>query len=548
MYVSRAVIFLLCLLLASTSFSYSPYKSINNKLLLNEETVVDKQPPIKSQESVSSPIVLDDYDRGTPRSSIEKFLGLIRKAEYVSAINYLDFDGVNNKIRKIPREKVVRTLKLVLDRALWVDLPTLSNDPAGYKNDGIPGDRDLIGYIPLQDRKVPIYAQHVAREDGVLIWKIAGVSINSLPELYREYGDGPVGEVLTKILPEVFFLGLQLWQWVTLLLIIIISIFIAVLPTKLIASLIRKRDSDMSEQIAAIVSGPVRFLIIILLIRGMCPLMSLSLEAREVTQGYTIVIIAVTWTLLSTISIVRDFFVHRLTNDNRKSAAKLLNPLSSLIKTMIVITATLVWLENLGFKASTILAGLGVGGLAFALAAQKSIENIIAGITLYVSVPVKVGNLGRFGKYIGFIEDIGMRYTKIRTLDRTLVNISNSIFVDMELENYSERNRIRYKPELVLSHESTAEQIESVIADIKQLLDDHEQICEAPCRVRLADYLEYGIALNVMSYVDTTKFPVYAEVSNELNFAILNILNKHKVRLADMGFGSLRKNKDPSIE
>ncbi len=548
MSVSRITVLLLCLLISSSVFSYSPHKNINSKLLLNKEVVSEQRSSIEPVKQNSVSIILDDYDRGTPRSSIEKFLGLIRKADYAPAINYLDFDGVNNQIRKMPREKVVKTLKLVLDRALWIDLPTLSNEPAGYKNDGIPGDRDIVGYIPLQDRKVPIYVQHVAREDGVLIWKIAGVSINSLPELYREYGDGPVGEILTKFVPDIFFLGLQLWQWATLLLIIIISIFAALLPTKLIASLIRKRDSEMSEQVAAIVSGPVRFLIVVLLIRGMCPLMSLSLEAREVTQGYTILIIAVTWTLLSTISIVRDFFVYRLTNDNKKSAAKLLNPLSSLIKTMIVITATLVWLENLGFKASTILAGLGVGGLAFALAAQKSIENIIAGITLYVSVPVKVGNLGRFGKYVGFIEDVGMRYTKIRTLDRTLVNISNSIFVDMELENYSERNRIRYKPELVLSHESTAEQIEGVIADIKQLLDDHEQICEIPCRVRLADYLEYGIALNVMSYVDTTKFPVYAEVSNELNFAILNILGRHKVKLADISFGNLKNNKSLSLE
>jgi MscS family membrane protein len=256
-------------------------------------------------------------------------------------------------------------------------------------------------------------------------------------------------------------------------------------------------------------------------------------------SGYTLLIFAGIWTTLGILNILRDYFANKLITNERKAAAKLLHPLTTMIKIIFVVTAGLVWLDNLGFEASTILAGLGIGGLAVALATQKSIENVIGGITLYISAPIKVGNLGKFGKYIGFVEDIGMRYTKIRTLDRTLVNISNSVFVDMPLENYSERNRIRYSPELVLSHQSSPQQIESVINDIKKLLDEHDHICEKPCRVRLAGYLEHGIALNVMSYVDTTKFPVYAEVSNELNLAILYVLGKHDVKLADLNLANI---------
>jgi MscS family membrane protein len=467
-------------------------------------------------------VVLDDYNRGTPRSAIQHFLDTIRRDNYSDAIHYLDFNLVDRSIQAMPREEVAKLLKLVLDRSLWIDLPALSNNQTGFVDDGLSGNRDLVGYIPLKDQRILFYVQRIAREDGVLIWKIAGISINYIPKLYTQYGDGPIGEILTQFIPHKSILGLQLWQWITFF------------------GLIKKRNFEIEQQLVDIISGPIRVLLVILLFRGGGTLLlSPSLGLVKIMSGYTLLIIAGIWSTLATLNILRDFFVNKLIANDRKAAAKLLNPLTTAVKIIFVVTAVLVWLDNLGFEASTILAGLGIGGLAVALAAQKSIENVIGGVTLYISAPIKVGNLGKFGKYVGFVEDIGMRYTKIRTLNRTLVNISNSVFVDMKIENYSERNRIRFSPELVLSHQSSPQQIEAVITDIKQLLDDHELICEIPCRVRFSGYLEHGIALNVMSYVDSTKFLVYADVSNELNLAILYVLGKHDVKLADLNLANI---------
>ena len=529
----------------------SAHGALHNKLLLSvdgsSKEVVSQNTALIENTALREKIE-DDFGRGSPRSSIENFLNVVRQSDYQKGVNYLDFSMVDQKIRKIPKEEVVRLFKLVLDRSLWIDLPALSDDAQGFINDGVVENRDVVGYIPLKDQEIPVYVQRVSREDGVPIWKVAGISVNYLPELYVEYGDGPVGEALDGWVPDVSILGLLVWQWIAMILIFVVAFLMAWLPTKLIAQQIIQRDYAMSKQVAAIVSGPIRMLIFVLLARAACPLMGLSLEARQMTQGYTLLIIAFTWALLSVISILRDFFVERLNNDERKSVAKLLHPLTTMLKIILVITASLVWLENLGFQASTIIAGLGIGGLAFALAAQKSIENLIAAITLYVSSPVKVGNLCQIGKHLGFIEEIGLRYTKVRTLDRTLVSISNSIFADLQLENYSERNRIRYKPELVLSYKTSKKKIKKVIVAIQTLLNEHESICDVPCRVRLANYLEYGVSISVMSYVDTTRFAVYAEVSNELNLAILDILDDHNVKLADLSRGGLAKSPQESVD
>lgn len=245
------------------------------------------------------------------------------------------------------------------------------------------------------------------------------------------------------------------------------------------------------------------------------------------------IILAVTWALLASISLIRDYMVKQFTERKNKPAAKLLGPLSTILKTIILVTALLIWLENLGFKATTILAGLGIGGLAIALAAQKSIENLIAAVTLYVSAPVKVGNLCKFGKSIGIIEDIGLRYTQVRTLDRTLINIPNAKFVDMELINYSKRDRMRYKPNLLFRYNTPADKVKAVMEEIIELLSNHEQMRAKPLRVKFAQFGDYGLELNILSYVDTTRFPIYIQVADELNLAILDIVAKHGVELAD---------------
>ncbi len=160
-------------------------------------------------------VVVDDYKHGIPRVCIHTFLDTIRVDNYSDAIHYLDFNLVDRSIQAMPREEVAKLLKLVLDRSLWIDLPALSNDQAGFVDDGLSGNRDLVGYIPLKDQRIPFYVQRIAREDGVLIWKIAGISINYIPKLYTQYGDGPIGEILTQFIPHKSILGLQLWQWIT---------------------------------------------------------------------------------------------------------------------------------------------------------------------------------------------------------------------------------------------------------------------------------------------------------------------------------------------
>ena len=198
---------------------------------------------------------------------------------------------------------------------------------------------------------------------------------------------------------------------------------------------------------------------------------------------------------------------------------------------MIFSIAALNWLENLGFNASTLLAGLGIGGLAIALAAQKTVENIIGAITLYTSAPIKIGNFCRFGNSLGVVEEIGLRATRIRTIDRSVIYVANAKFIDMNIENYSEREKMAFKPKIFLAPDTAQENIDALLVAIRGMLSSTDSLAESPLRSHFKAYTIYGLELDIFAYVNTTDFDVFLDEINQLNLNILALLNEHDCKV-----------------
>ena len=182
----------------------------------------------------------------------------------------------------------------------------------------------------------------------------------------------------------------------------------------------------------------------------------------------------------------------------------LLGPISNAAKVLIVVFALLLWLNNLGFSITALLAGLGVGGIAIALALQKPLEDLLGAVSLYSQQHVKVGDFCKIGNILGTIEEIGLRTTRVRTLDNTVVSIPNSKIAGDILDNYSARQRIWYHPKLTLRYGSTAEQLKQVLSATRDLLAAHEKVIDEPLRVRATGFGDEGIELDVFAYVGTS--------------------------------------------
>src|SRR5207237_651308 len=235
------------------------------------------------------------------------------------------------------------------DRALWVDLDQLSDQPEGDPDDGLPALRDSLGTIDTSSGPVEVLIERVAEGGGPPVWKIAASTVAAIPTLYEEFGWGP----LARFLPVHRVLG-------------------------------------GAEKAVAIV--------------------------------------AVTWLLLRFLDVVAMRFERRLEVQRHMRAVATVPLGRRALKVFVALIAFIAALQNFGFNVTGLLAGLGVGGLAVALAAQKTVENLFGSVSLVADQPVRVGDVCRFGETVGTVEDIGLRSTRVRTLDRTLVTIPNAQF------------------------------------------------------------------------------------------------------------------------
>jgi MscS family membrane protein len=203
------------------------------------------------------------------------------------------------------------------------------------------------------------------------------------------------------------------------------------------------------------------------------------------------------------------------------------------IATIAVITAIgLRAAHSLGVPVSGLIAGLGVGGLAIALAAQSTLENFIGGIILYADQPVKVGDFCKFGGRRGFVEDVGLRSTRIRTLERTLVTVPNADFAKMELENLSGRDRTLLRETIRLRYETTREQLQQVMAELEAMLRAHPEISEERLRVRFNGFGQYHQEVELNAYAATGEWPEFTRIREEILLEVLAIVERSPTRLA----------------
>ncbi|MBS3796196.1 mechanosensitive ion channel domain-containing protein [Pseudoalteromonas sp. BDTF-M6] len=503
-----------------------------------KEILQQQQPERSEQEQAEQAqeieeVMLDKLHRETPRGAMQGYLNAARTRDFALASDYLDFRNLGPEVLALGKPQLAEILYLVLDRTLWVDVQSLSSQPQGKSQDLLPSYRDLVGELKTSQGPVQILLQRVpADSGGDYIWKISNATVAQIPLLKEQYSYSPSGEWLYKNLPDYSFLGVKLWQWVYYSANLLVYLLLAFAITRVLAFTAKRIKPDLSAEACSLINGPLCLLLGVILARNLASDANSTLASKAVFEGATLLIIAWTWFALRAIDVVRYRFSQRLIQRGNEQAVYLLRPLGNVVQIAVVIMALFLWLENLGFSATTLVAGLGIGGLAVALAAQKSVENIIGAITLYSSAPVRVGQVCRFGEQVGTVEEIGLRATRVRTLNRTVIHVPNARFVDMELENISERERIAYRPELILDRSTTSAQISALQAELIDMLTRQPDVADNPCRVRFTGFVPRGLCIEVLCYIETTDFNEYLTRCEALNLAALSLLHKLEIDLA----------------
>jgi small-conductance mechanosensitive channel len=195
-----------------------------------------------------------------------------------------------------------------------------------------------------------------------------------------------------------------------------------------------------------------------------------------------LIYLAIAWVLVRFIDVATTKLLAAMSGRQRTSAGSVMPLARRSLKVLAIAIAILATLSSWGYDTTALLAGLGVGGLAVALAAQKTIENLFGGIALTSDKPVLVGDFCRYGDKTGTVEDIGLRSTRIRTQDRTVVTVPNAEFSSLQIENFARRDKIWFRPILQLRKDTQPAQIRSILARLRELLERPRQDRAEPSR------------------------------------------------------------------
>jgi MscS family membrane protein len=224
---------------------------------------------------------------------------------------------------------------------------------------------------------------------------------------------------------------------------------------------------------------------------------------------------------------------HRSLDPRTQAVGYSILPLGrQILKLCLYLVAILGVLTAWGYNTTTILAGLGVGGLAVALAAQKTIENLFGGISVIGDRPVLVGDVCRFGDRVGEVIRIGLRSTRIRTPDRTIISIPNAQFSSMELENISGRDKIWFHQTLSLRRDTTSEQLLEVLASINKVLAGNPKVQTGKIPVRFIGVGSYSLDVETDAYVATADYDEFIATRQELLIQMIQAVERAGTGLA----------------
>lgn len=450
--------------------------------------------------------------------------------DFAAAAVYLDLGALPPTSRTEDGPTLARKFKVVLDQLAWIDLESLSEASAGQLDDGLPPDIERVAQLATPQGSVDVLL-HRSDVAGTSVWRISASTVGRIPALYDEFGYGLIGELFPGGLPRARFLEVQLWQWLGLLVSILLAWVLSLVAVGALRRAFRpfvaRTASTLDDRVLDLTVGPLRLLASVAIFALCTPALHLAVPAREVMvslqRGVTVA--AMAWLFMRLVDVGAEMVRQHLTGAGKHSALTVLPLGEKTVKVAVLGLASLVMLQNLGFNITGLLAGLGVGGLALALAAQKTVENLFGGVSLITDQPVRVGDFCRYGEKVGTVEDIGLRSTRIRSLDRTLVTVPNSEFAYLQLENFAARDRIRFVTTLGLRYETTPDQMRWVLAELRRLLLSHPRVLPDPARVRFTGYGDYSLNLEIFAYVSSTDFNEYLSIQEDLLLRIMDIVS-----------------------
>lgn len=496
-------------------------------------------------------------DTSSPRATLESFQRIndievheidratLRQLEETvsNSMRCLDISGIPRERIDDAGETAVILLQEILDR---LELGSLEEIPDAKE----ARENKLSRWVVPNTELGIVLVKEGAREGE---WLFSPETVARLKSFYNKVETlpyrqdaiwgikGPLGGIFeyTTLLPEesmpvswvfdlppwthILFIKQPVWKWLAMLFVVIVAgvIFALILH---ISQRAGKNGADLFwPKLLPPIAGMVTVLLAEHLIDEYINVVGPADAVTEISM-WVIVLAFTVWAILALGEVVSDVIISSPRIQPESIDASLIRITSRLIALGIASWMVLEGAEDVGLSLIPLLAGLGVGGLATALAIRPTLENLIGGLVLYMDKPVRIGDRCIFGGQEGYVEKIGLRSTRIRTLGDTLVSIPNAEFSELQLENISKRKVTRYNTMLNLRYETTAEQLRYVLTKLRELLVGHPMVAPQKLRARFWEFGANSLGVEINAYFRTDSFEQYRAMREDINLRIIDIV------------------------
>lgn len=481
-------------------------------------------------ESDKPEFPIDSLGRRTPRGTVNGFVIAVADQDYIKASRYLnlppDIAGSSERI------KIVMMFQRLLDgQGYLLPYSRISDEPEGRTEDDLPPGVDRVGTLTADGESSGLFVEETTGPEGGPVWLFSSETIQAIAPVNIE-NTLLVEQLIPDFLERITWGNVSAGQWILMLILIGISYLLAFAIVWLLLFLLklvwRKARTESTAGIINAFLLPIRLYLAVWCFVIITKEVGISILVRQ-RLNETVIMIGV-FALLLLLWRLNDFLTDmsqkRMIQRGQPSGLSVVLFLRRLAKVVIFVIGFIVVLSAIGVDVTAGLAALGIGGLALALGAQKSIENFVGSVTLIADRPLRVGDVCKINDTFGTVENIGMRSTRIRTLDRTLVTIPNGELSSGKIENYAHRDRFRLYTVFGMRYETSADQMRYLLMELRAILYSHPKVDPEPARVRFSEFASTSLNIEIFAYIRAENFEGFAEIREDILLRMMNVVEE----------------------
>ena len=331
--------------------------------------------------------------------------------------------------------------------------------------------------------------------------------------------------------------GRLLAAFAVLFLALLLKRVLAHLFTSLIFKAVQHTASEIDEMLLKSLRKPGEFLVLVIGLGFMVEILQLPQQPTDLNRWakdfiQILLTFNIAWVCYNLVTLLEHWLSHWAGTTESTLDDQLIPFIRKSLRVFIVVMAVLMLVQNLGYSISGLLASLGIGGLAVALAAKDSLSNIFGSLMILLDRPFTLGDWVKVGDLEGTIEEVGFRSTRIRTFAKTQITIPNSVLMNMSIDNFSRMPKRRIKMTVGVTYASSPAQMRQAVAAIKQMLRSHPAIDQEFFLVNFTDFGASSLDIMIYCFTSSTIWNEYLEAREDVCLKIMEILETLGMEIA----------------